>query len=76
MKNLTVILLETECHESLFAEILRTHFLSKLIRHFSVIEFLSKNAEDLGSVFFKISTVHMTTLPAGLIGCIDIPITL
>ena len=67
---------KSENHESLFAEMPKPHFLSKLKRQFSFfLEVSSKYSENSCSELIENITMHMATLPTGIIGYIAFPIT-
>ena len=75
LKNTTSLLITTEENEELFADVPHTHFLSKLKKYFYFMEILPEKPGSYCSVLVRNNISHMTTLPTGLIGYIEISIT-
>ena len=73
-KNAESVLLRTENHQPLFAEMPRTHFLSKQTSLFLYGIFI-EDSESLSSVIFKNSPTHRSTLPNAKMGFIKVFIT-
>ena len=75
LKSSKALLFKTENLEPFFAEIPYTQILSKLKRYFPVMELLSKTSEKPCPVISNKKSLHVHTLPTGIIGYFEIPIT-